>query len=61
VAAKKIEVKINLLCFASHWGRKISKLSFSEFEYLRASSVSGQNILKISSVMPSAITNAIPS
>jgi hypothetical protein len=37
----------------------MSKLSFLEFEYFRASTVKGQNILKISKVIPSPITRAI--
>jgi len=56
----KIEVKINLLYFANQLGRKISKLSFSESEYLRAINVNGQNILKTNKTKPSPIINPIP-
>jgi len=55
-----MEVKMTLLCFASQFGRKMSKLSLSESEYLLAISVKGQNILKISKVRPSPITKAMP-
>jgi len=56
----KIEVKINLLYFANQLGRKISKLSFSESEYLRAIKVNGQNILKTNKTNPSPIINPMP-
>ena len=56
----KIEVKINLLYFANQLGRKISKLSFCESEYLRAINVNGQNILKTNKTKPSPIINPIP-
>lgn len=54
----KSEVNIILLFFANQFGRKMSKLSFSESEYLLATSVSGQNILNVNRVSPSPITNA---
>ena len=56
----KIEVKISLLCFANQLGRKISKFSFEELEYLRAINVRGQNILKITKTNPSPKISAIP-
>ncbi len=43
-----------LLCRASQFGKKISKLSFSESEYFLAMSVSGQNILNRTKTAPSA-------
>lgn len=49
-------MKIILLYLANQFGKKISKLSFFELEYFRAMSVNGQNILKIISTIPSAIT-----
>jgi len=55
-----MEVKINLLYFANQLGRKISKLSFSESEYLRAIKVNGQNILKTNKTNPSPIINPMP-
>jgi hypothetical protein len=58
--AMKMEVKISLLCFANQLGRKISKLSFLESEYLRATKVRGQNILKTNNTTPSPIINPIP-
>lgn len=54
----KMVVKISLLCFANQLGKKISKFSDSESEYLLANRVSGQNILKISNTNPSP--NTIP-
>jgi hypothetical protein len=54
----KSEVNIILLFFANQFGRKMSKLSFSESEYLLATRVSGQNILNVTRVSPSPITNA---
>ena len=56
---RKIKVKITLLFRASHSGRKISKLSFSELEYFLARMVKGQNILNKSNTMPSPKTNPI--
>ena len=50
-------VNMILLYLANQFGRKMSKLSFSESEYFLAIIVKGQNILKISNTMPSAITN----
>jgi hypothetical protein len=50
-------VNIILLFRASQFGRKISKLSLFEFEYLLARMVSGQNILKRINTIPSPITN----
>ncbi len=49
-----------LLYFASQFGKKISKLSFSESEYFLAINVRGQNILKMSRTSPSPITKTIP-
>lgn len=54
----KIEVNINLLFFASQFGRKMSKFSFSESEYFLAIIVRGQNIWNINKVNPSPITKA---
>jgi hypothetical protein len=59
-AITNMDVNINLLFLANQFGRKISKLSFSESEYFLAIIVSGQNILKIIRVRPSPITKAIP-
>ena len=56
----KMDVKISLLCFANQLGRKISKLSFLESEYLWASKVRGQNILKTNKTHPSPMINPIP-
>ena len=56
----KIEVKISLLYFANQLGRKISKLSLCESEYLRAINVNGQNILKTNKTNPSVIINPKP-
>jgi hypothetical protein len=50
-------VNMILLYLANQFGRKISKLSFSESEYFLAKIVRGQNILKISNTRPSPITN----
>jgi hypothetical protein len=52
-------VKINLLFRANQLGKKISKLSLWEEEYLRAIIVKGQNILNVSSTSPSPIINAM--
>ena len=51
---------MSLLYFANQLGRKISKLSFVELEYLRAIIVSGHTFLKIISTIPSPIIRAIP-
>ena len=51
---------MSLLYFANQLGRKISKLSFVESEYLRAIIVSGQIFLKIISTIPSPIISDIP-
>ena len=48
-------VKIILLYLANQLGKKISKLSLSESEYFLAIMVNGQNILKSTNVIPSAI------
>ena len=49
-------VYMSLLYFASQLGKKISKLSFGESEYFRAIRVIGQDLLKMSSTMPSDST-----
>ncbi len=51
--AIKIMVKIVLLFFASHSGKKISKLAFVESEYFRAIPVSGQAHLYRRRMIPS--------
>ena len=51
---------MGLLYFANQLGRKISKLSFVESEYLRAIIVSGHIFLKIINTIPSPIISAIP-
>jgi hypothetical protein len=51
-------IYINLLCLANQLGRKMSKLSFVESEYLRAIDVMGHDLLNISSTTPSS--NMIP-
>jgi len=53
-------VKISLLCFASQFGKKISKLSFVESVYFLARMVKGQDILKTNKIIPSANINPIP-
>ena len=45
---------MSLLYLAIQLGRKMSKLSFVEPEYLRAINVMGQDRLKISSTIPSS-------
>ena len=57
---RKIEVNISLLYRATQLGKKISKLSFGEFEYFLAKTVKGQNILKINRTSPSPKTSPIP-
>ncbi|SEN15858.1 hypothetical protein SAMN04488505_108220 [Chitinophaga rupis] len=47
-------VYIGLLYFASHTGRKISKLALAEEEYLRAITVRGHFPLNISNTIPSS-------
>ncbi len=49
---------MSLLYLAIQLGRKMSKLSFAESEYLRAINVIGQDRLKISRTAPSS--NMIP-
>jgi hypothetical protein len=53
-------VYICLLYFANQLGRKMSKLSFEEFEYFLASNVTGHRFLNISRTTPSSITSPIP-
>jgi hypothetical protein len=45
---------MSLLCFASQLGRKMSKLSFVESEYLWAIKVMGQDLLNINKTAPSS-------
>jgi len=47
---------MSLLYFASQSGKKRSKLSFVEFEYLRAFKVIGHIPLNTTRVIPSSIT-----
>ena len=51
---------MSLLYFANQLGRKISKLSFVESEYLQTIIVSGHIFLKIINTIPSPIISAIP-
>ena len=51
---------MRVLYLANQFGRKISKLSLVEAEYLRAIIVSGHCILKISKTIPSATIKLIP-
>ncbi len=53
----KIEVYIDLLYFASQFGRYMSKFAFVESEYFRAIIVKGQKNLKVSSTIPSKMKN----
>lgn len=49
----KIVEYINLLYFANQTGRKMSKLSLTDLEYLAATNVSGHFPLKIFKTKPS--------
>jgi len=51
---------MSLLCLANQSGKKISKLSFWESEYLRASTVSGQDSLYNNKTRPSPMIKPIP-
>jgi hypothetical protein len=60
IISENIVVYISLLYFANQLGKKMSKFSLVESEYLRAIMVSGHCILKDSSTIPSTTISAIP-
>jgi hypothetical protein len=49
----KMAEYISLLYFANQLGKKISKLSLVEFEYLRAITVTGHILLQMIKIRPS--------